>query len=125
MNKDLEKILTVSAGETFAYDTTKTWLDLFKEQVAKTPGNIAVADENSAFSYKALDELSDKVAVISVLFTHIFIFSPANAFTEKQITAITDKIDILNINIYITLYKHSFVFLRERRQLSYFRVYLW
>ncbi|MBQ6296676.1 MAG: non-ribosomal peptide synthetase [Selenomonadaceae bacterium] len=62
MNKDLEKILKVSAGETFAYDTTKTWLDLFKEQAAKTPENVAVADENSAFSYKALDELSDKVA---------------------------------------------------------------
>ena len=49
MNQDLEKILKVSAGETFAYDTTKTWLDLFKEQAAKTPENIAVADENSAF----------------------------------------------------------------------------
>ena len=62
MNNDLEKILEVSAGETFAYDTSKTWLDLFKAQAAKTPVNIAVADENSALSYKDLDELSDKVA---------------------------------------------------------------
>ena len=62
MNNELKKILEVSAGEKLAYDTSKTWLDLFKEQVAKTPEKIAVADENSAFSYKALDELSDKVA---------------------------------------------------------------
>ena len=62
MNNDLEKILQVSAGEKLDYDTNKTWLDLFKEKVAETPENIAVADENSELSYKALDELSDKVA---------------------------------------------------------------
>ena len=62
MNNDLEKILQVSAGEKFDYDTNKTWLDLFKEKVAEIPENIAVADENSELSYKSLDELSDKVA---------------------------------------------------------------
>ncbi|MBQ6975450.1 MAG: amino acid adenylation domain-containing protein [Selenomonadaceae bacterium] len=59
---DIKKILEVSTGEKFSYDTTKTWLDIFKSQVAKTPENIAVTDENSEISYKKLDELSDKVA---------------------------------------------------------------
>ena len=59
---DIKKILEVSTGKKFDYDTNKTWLDLFKVQVAKTPEKIAVADENSNFSYRELDELSDKVA---------------------------------------------------------------
>ena len=61
MNEELIKILEVSAGETFEYDDTKTWLDLFKEQTAKNPGRTAVADEYSEFSYKELDELSGKI----------------------------------------------------------------
>ena len=62
MTIDLQKILEVSTGEKLNYDTSKTWLDIFKSQVAKTPENIAAADENSEISYKKLDELSDKVA---------------------------------------------------------------
>ena len=62
MSMDIKKILEVSTGEKLEYDTTKTWLDLFKVQASTSPEKIAVADENSAFSYKELDELSDKVA---------------------------------------------------------------
>ncbi len=62
MDVELKKILEVSAGEKFEYDASKTWLDLFKMQVEKTPDKIAVADENSNFTYKELDEISDKVA---------------------------------------------------------------
>ena len=58
MTIDLQKILEVSTGEKLNYDTSKTWLDIFKSQVAKTPENIAAADENSEISYKKLDELS-------------------------------------------------------------------
>lgn len=62
MDINLKNILEVSAGEKFVYDKTKTVLDLFKEQTVKNPDKIAVVDENSAFSYKELDQLSDKVA---------------------------------------------------------------
>ena len=62
MSMDIKKILEVSTGEKFEYDTTKTWLDLFKVQTATSPEKMAVADENSALSYRELDELSDKVA---------------------------------------------------------------
>ena len=62
MIMDIKKILEVSTGEKLEYDATKTWLDLFKVQSATSPEKIAVADENSALSYKELDELSDKVA---------------------------------------------------------------
>lgn len=44
MDIDLKKILEVSTGEKFDYDNSKTWLDLFKMQVEKTPEKIAVAD---------------------------------------------------------------------------------
>ena len=62
MDIDLKKILEVSTGESFEYDRTKTWLDLFKEQVSKTPERIAAGDDGSEISYKDLDLLSDKVA---------------------------------------------------------------
>ncbi|MBR6012373.1 MAG: amino acid adenylation domain-containing protein [Selenomonadaceae bacterium] len=62
MDIDLKKILEVSTGEKFSYDTSKTFLDLFKIQVEKNSDKIAVADENSEMTYKELDELSDKVA---------------------------------------------------------------
>lgn len=55
-------LLALSKGEEIAYDTRKTWLDLFDEQVKSTPDAEAVTDENSSFTYKELDHASDQVA---------------------------------------------------------------
>ena len=45
-----------------AYPTDKTMVDLFEDQVAKTPDNIAVVYEEIELSYKELDDLSNQLA---------------------------------------------------------------
>ena len=60
--EEQESLIRLSMGETLSYDTTKTWIDLFKEQVAQRPDSIAVVDSKSHLTYKQLDEQSDAVA---------------------------------------------------------------
>ena len=52
----------LSTGKELVYDTSKTWLDLFDEQVKRAPDAEAVSDENSSMTYKELDTASDSVA---------------------------------------------------------------
>lgn len=44
------------------YPTDKTIVDLFEEQVAKTPNNIAVTYEGKSLSYEALNEKANNIA---------------------------------------------------------------
>ena len=44
------------------YDDTQTILSLFKTQVAKTPDNIAVIFRDKRITYRALDEITDRIA---------------------------------------------------------------
>ena len=62
MNSTLKKIVDVSTGEKYSYDTSKTWIDLLKEVVEKNPNKVAVVDENSEMTYAELDKLSEKIA---------------------------------------------------------------
>ena len=57
---DEARILAESKGETFEYDTTETWLDLFRRQVESVPDNVAVVDGHGELTYGQLDVLSDK-----------------------------------------------------------------
>ena len=43
-------------------DTNQTVVSMFREQVAKTPDNIAVVYQDKRFTYKELDEISDRIA---------------------------------------------------------------
>ena len=43
-------------------DTSATIVSKFREQVAKTPDNIAVVYQDKRFTYKELDEISDRLA---------------------------------------------------------------
>ena len=43
-------------------DETKTFVDLFKEQVEKTPDNIALVYQQNKYTYKQLDEITDRLA---------------------------------------------------------------
>ena len=61
-SQQINKILEVSQGEKYEYDTSKTWIDLFREQEVKDPDKIAVVDKNSSMTYKELNEASDKIA---------------------------------------------------------------
>ena len=55
------RILEISSGESKPYDTSKIWLDHFKEQAVKRPDSIAVVDEKGSYSYSQLDSLSDSI----------------------------------------------------------------
>ena len=59
---EVQELLALSRGETLAYDTTKTWIDLFKEQVALHPDRPAVVATDGTYTYRELDEASDAVA---------------------------------------------------------------
>ena len=43
-------------------DTSATIVSMFREQVAKTPDNIAVVYKDKHFTYRELDEISDRIA---------------------------------------------------------------
>jgi amino acid adenylation domain-containing protein len=60
--EEQESLLRLSMGETLSYDTTKTWIDLFKEQAAQRPDSIAVVDSNSQLTYSQLNQQSDALA---------------------------------------------------------------
>ncbi|MGO0862416.1 AMP-binding protein, partial [Clostridioides difficile] len=40
----------------------RSYIDLFKEQVERTPNNVAARDENRNLTYKELDESTDRLA---------------------------------------------------------------
>ena len=44
-------------------DMSETIVSMFREQVAKTPDNIAVVYKDKRFTYRELDEISDRIAV--------------------------------------------------------------
>jgi gramicidin S synthase 2 len=56
------KILEISVGETLDHDRALTLVDLFREQVQKTPDNIAVVYEDRKLTYRELDQITDKIA---------------------------------------------------------------
>ena len=58
-----QQLLSLSKGETLDYDTTETWISLFRRQVESRPDAVAVADADGTYTYKALDEASDAVAL--------------------------------------------------------------
>ena len=59
---DMARTVTLSQGETLAYNADETWVDMFQQRVREHPDNISVVDRTSQLTYKELDELSDRVA---------------------------------------------------------------
>ena len=59
---EVQELLALSRGETLSYDTTKTWIDLFQDQVVLHPEQPAVVDAEGSYTYRELDEASDAVA---------------------------------------------------------------
>lgn len=59
---EVQELLALSRGESLSYDTTKTWIDLFQDQVALHPDQPAVVDAEGSYTYRELDEASDAVA---------------------------------------------------------------
>ena len=59
---DRNKVLTKFNRNTSPYPENKTFIELFREQVEKTPNAIAVFSKEMQITYAELDELSNKVA---------------------------------------------------------------
>ena len=57
------RIIGISKGMELPVDRNKTWLDLFKENVKASPDALAVSADNGTYTYKELDEASDKLAL--------------------------------------------------------------
>ncbi len=62
MDDQMKRILSVSEGEKFEYDASRTWVDLFLAQAEAHPQQIAVEDEEGTLTYRELDEASNRVA---------------------------------------------------------------
>ncbi|WP_133054661.1 AMP-binding protein, partial [Niastella populi] len=60
--EEKHKLLVTFNDTAVAYPKDKTIVDLFEEQVAKTPGNIAVVFEDTELTYRELDEQSNQLA---------------------------------------------------------------
>ena len=57
-----QEVMEFSRGEQLPYDTSKTFIDLFRENARKYPGNKAVADKWGALTFSTLDLHSDRLA---------------------------------------------------------------
>ena len=69
--KEVQRIIALSAGETLDYDRGQTWVDLFREQAGLHPDRTAVTAENGSLSYAELDRLSDRLAAALVEKAHV------------------------------------------------------
>ena len=60
--KEKDVILNKFNDTYLKYDTTKTVVDYFEEQVKKTPDNVALVCENKTLTYKELNEKANSLA---------------------------------------------------------------
>lgn len=56
-------VINESYGGNFRYDTSKTFVDLFREQVLKQPDSVAVVTRNETLTYAELNSFSDTMAI--------------------------------------------------------------
>ena len=61
-DEDAERIISLSRGETLAYDESKTWTDLFLERLAEDGNRLAVDDGTNTYTYAELDEAAGRLA---------------------------------------------------------------
>ncbi|MBQ0024343.1 MAG: amino acid adenylation domain-containing protein [Bacteroidales bacterium] len=63
VSPDEEQVLiALGKGETVECDRSKTFVDLFREQAARTPDNIAVVFKEKSLTYRELDDKTNRLA---------------------------------------------------------------
>ena len=65
-HEEQQSLVKLGTGEKRDYDTTKTLIDLFREQAVKTPDAVAVLDIDSQFTYSELDQKSDVLVCLLI-----------------------------------------------------------
>ena len=63
---DIAATRALSTGESMEYDTSKTFVDVFRQRVAEQPDAIAVSDRDEEITYQQLDVYSDLIASILI-----------------------------------------------------------
>ena len=61
-DEEEQALIALGTGKTLDYDHSNTFIDLFREQVGRTPNAVAVVDEDSQLTYQELDEASTEYA---------------------------------------------------------------
>ncbi|MCQ2790217.1 MAG: amino acid adenylation domain-containing protein, partial [bacterium] len=62
VNADDKELIKSFSKQRKVIDESKTFVDLFKKQVEKTPDNIALVYQQNKYTYKQLDEITDRLA---------------------------------------------------------------
>jgi len=62
LDKNQEALLDSFNDNDFGYDTTETVVSLFRRQVEQHPDNLAVVFQDKRYTYREVDELSDRLA---------------------------------------------------------------
>lgn len=86
-----QKLLSTFNTTTFDYASEKTIIDLFEEQVKRTPDNIAIVFEGNNKTYKELDEFSNQLAN--------YLISVYGVNTEDLVGVKLKRSDLLIISI--------------------------
>ncbi|MBR4898272.1 MAG: amino acid adenylation domain-containing protein [Prevotella sp.] len=59
---DEEALTLLGRGKSLAYDTTETLPDMLHRQAAATPDNIYVVYKNRSYTYRQIDDITDRLA---------------------------------------------------------------
>ena len=62
LDQEQETILDSFNQDTMVYDDTQTIVSLFRQQVEKTPDNLAVVYHDKQYTYRQVDEMSERIA---------------------------------------------------------------
>ena len=63
-DQDRVELAKLGLGETLTYDTTQTLVDLFTQQARKTPDNTCIVFQNKRLTYREVDSITDRLAVL-------------------------------------------------------------
>lgn len=81
------KLMELGRGATLSYDKTKTLVDLFRMQAAKTPDAPCVIFEGKMLTYSQVDEITDSLAV--------YIHKHYGVTTEVAVGVMIDRSDLM------------------------------
>ena len=107
MSKEEESKILNEFNNTYTdYPRNKTVIELFEEQVEKTPESIALVFENKTMTYKELNEKANKVAYYISNILNLENQSVISIFMDKSIEIVIAILGILKANcIYLPLEK--------------------
>jgi non-ribosomal peptide synthetase component F len=62
--EETKELIELGTGETLERDESETILDIFRKRVAATPDAPAIVFHEKRYTYKELDEISDRLAEV-------------------------------------------------------------